>query len=117
MPSLGVAFDQQYALALLEFWNLGTSSVCVCFGGGGAFRGLLWEVVSLGNLRTPPPHRAAGPEEGDLLPLRGISAMNISAYKKTFGPNLGRVTAIVDLSEGGGTCGFQWASQMMLWAE
>ena len=65
MPSLGVAFDQQYALALLEFWNLGTSSVCVCFGGGGAFRGILWEVVSLGNLRTlPPPTEQLGLRKG-----------------------------------------------------
>lgn len=54
MPSFGAAFNQQYTLALLEFWNLGTSSVCVCVGRG-AFRGILWEVVSLGNLRPPPP--------------------------------------------------------------
>lgn len=61
-------------------WNSGTwaPAQCVCVVRG-AFRGMLWEVVSLGNLR--PPHRAAVPGEGDLLPLRGISAMNISAYK------------------------------------
>lgn len=33
MPSLGAAFDQQYTLALLEFWSLGTSSLCVLGGG------------------------------------------------------------------------------------
>ena len=50
-------------------WNSGTwaPAQCVCVGRG-AFRGVLWEVMSLGNLR--PPHRAAVPGEGDLLPLR-----------------------------------------------
>lgn len=27
------SFDQQYALALLEFWSLGTITVCVLGGG------------------------------------------------------------------------------------
>ena len=51
------SFDQQYALALLEFWSLGTNH-CVCVGWG-AFRGILWEVVSQGDLR-PQSGRAGG---------------------------------------------------------
>lgn len=80
MPSFGAAFNQQYTLALLEFWNLGTSSVCVCWEGGFQ-RHTLGSGVPGKPETPPPPHRAAVLGEGDLLPLRGISAMNISAYK------------------------------------
>ena len=77
MPSLGVAFDQQYALALLEFWNLGTSSVCVCWEGGFQRRTLGSDVP--GKPETPPQSGCAG-GRGPLA-FEGISAMNISAYK------------------------------------